>query len=83
MNVFSVSPAEMLTVAVVALLVFGPQRLPEISRKIGRIGREVMSAANELKSGLEREFDDSRDALDEVRRGLGSTLDDPKSTDDT
>lgn len=76
-DVFSVSPAEMLTIAVIALLVFGPQRLPEISRKIGKIGREVMAAANELKSGLEREFDESHDVLDDVRRQLGSTLDDP------
>jgi sec-independent protein translocase protein TatB len=76
-GVFSVSPAEMLTIAVIALLVFGPQRLPEISRKVGKIGREVMAAANELRSGLERELDDSKDVLDDVRRSLGSTVDDP------
>jgi len=68
----------MVTIAIVALLVFGPQRLPEISRKIGKVGREVMAAANELKSGLEREFDESRDSLEEVRRELGSTLEPPQ-----
>ena len=70
----------MLTIALIALLVFGPERLPEISRKIGKIGRDVMAAANELKSGLERELDESKDTLDEVRRTLGSTLDDPPDT---
>lgn len=78
---FSISPAEMLTIAVVALIVFGPQRLPEIARKIGKLGREVMSAANELKAGLERELDGSRDTLDDVRRRLGSTLDEPLDRD--
>lgn len=78
---FSISPAEMVTIAIVALLVFGPHKLPEIARKIGKIGREVMAAANELKSGLERELDDSRDTLDQVRRDLGSTLDDPPERD--
>lgn len=73
---FSVSPAEIATIAVVALLVFGPQRLPEIARKIGKIGREVMAAANELKDGLEREVDASRDTLDQVRRSLGPTATD-------
>lgn len=67
----------MLTIAIVVLLVFGPQRLPEISRKIGKIGRDVMSAANELRSGLERELGDSKDVLDDVRRSFGATLDDP------
>ena len=73
----------MLTIAVVALLVFGPQRLPDIARKIGKIGREVMSAANELKSGLEREIDEARDDLDEVRRTLGSTIEEPPNRSET
>ena len=67
----------MITIALVALLVFGPQRLPEISRKVGKIGREVLAAANELKTGLEQELDESKDVLDDVRRQLGSTLDEP------
>ena len=67
----------MLTIAVVALVVFGPKRLPEIARRIGKIGREVMAAANELKTGLERELDESREALNDVRRDLGSTVDGP------
>ena len=71
----------MITIAIVALLVFGPHKLPEIARKIGKIGREVMSAANELKTGLEREVGESRDTLDQVRRDLGSTLDEPPERD--
>ncbi|MDQ3982089.1 MAG: twin-arginine translocase TatA/TatE family subunit, partial [Actinomycetota bacterium] len=31
-----IGPLEILTVAVVALVVFGPQRLPEIARNIGK-----------------------------------------------
>ena len=31
-----IGPAEMLMVAVIALIVFGPQRLPEIARSIGK-----------------------------------------------
>ena len=38
---FSVSPAEILTIAVVALLVFGPRRLPEIARKAGKVLRDL------------------------------------------
>lgn len=65
----------MVTIALVALLVFGPQRLPDITRTIGKIGREVLGAANQLKSELEREVDESRQSLDGIRRHLGSTVD--------
>ena len=75
---FSVSPAEVVTITVVALLVFGPQRLPEIARKLGRIGREVSQAAQELKAGIEREYDEVTQPLDDVRRQLGSTIDDSR-----
>jgi Sec-independent protein translocase protein TatA len=76
--VFSVSPAEVVTITIVALLVFGPQRLPEIARKLGRIGREVSKAAQELKAGIEREYDEVTQPLDDVRRQFGSTIDDPR-----
>lgn len=74
---FSVSPAELVTIAVVALLVFGPQRLPEIARKLGKLAKEVSRAANELKAGIEREYDEAAEPLSDVRRRLGSTVEDP------
>ena len=75
---FSVSPSEIVTIAVVVLLVFGPQRLPEITRKVGKVLREITSAANELKAGIEREFDEAAEPLKDVRRQLGSTVEEPK-----
>ena len=36
----SLGPAEILVILVVGLLVFGPNRLPEISRQVGRAVRE-------------------------------------------
>jgi Tat protein translocase TatB subunit len=73
--VFGVSPAEIVTIALVALIVFGPKRLPEISRKAGKVLRELKETASELKAGLEAEYDDSFSALGDVRREMNSTLD--------
>jgi sec-independent protein translocase protein TatB len=73
--VFSVSPAELLTIALVALIVFGPKRLPEISRKAGKVLRDLKETASELKAGLEAESGGTISALGDVRREMKSTLD--------
>jgi len=78
--VFSVSPAEILTIALVALIVFGPKRLPEISRQAGKVLRELKQTAGELKAGLEAEYDDSVGGLDEIKGALGDVRREMRST---
>ena len=73
---FSVSPAEILTIAAIALVVFGPKRLPEISRRAGSVIRDIRDTASELRRGIEQEVDGTTDTLAEVRRSMESTLDD-------
>jgi Tat protein translocase TatB subunit len=72
--VFSVSPAEMLTIAVIALVVFGPRRLPEIARKAGSIFRQVRDAAAEMRTGIEAEYEEDLRPLSDVRRQMSATL---------
>jgi sec-independent protein translocase protein TatA len=45
-TVFDISPIQILMVAVIALLVFGPKRLPEIGRQLGRGLREFRSVVS-------------------------------------
>ena len=45
-------PLEIMTVAVIALVVFGPQRLPEIARNIGKAVNEMRRMSAEMKSEL-------------------------------
>lgn len=45
----SLGPLEVLVVAVLALIVFGPERLPDIARTIGRTLSELRRMAAEVK----------------------------------
>ena len=46
---------EMLVIFVIALLVFGPRKLPELGRSLGKGISEFKRASNELKNTLEDE----------------------------
>jgi sec-independent protein translocase protein TatA len=42
--VFNISPLEIVVLAVIALIVLGPQRLPDMARSVGRGMREFRTA---------------------------------------
>jgi TatA/E family protein of Tat protein translocase len=46
---------ELILIFIVALLVFGPKRLPEIGRTLGKAMGEFKKATDELKNTIERE----------------------------
>ena len=48
--------SEMLFLFLLALLLFGPKKMPEIGRQIGRALAEFKRASNELKGQLENEM---------------------------
>ncbi len=49
----SVGPAEILIILVVALLVFGPQRLPEVGRQVGSALRELRKMQDTVRGELD------------------------------
>lgn len=51
----SLSPMELMLIFVVALLVFGPRKLPELGKSIGKGLSEFRRASQELRSTLEEE----------------------------
>ncbi len=52
---FGLQPTHLIIILVVALLIFGPSRLPEIGRSFGKMLREFQSATKETAQGFVEE----------------------------
>jgi sec-independent protein translocase protein TatA len=57
---------EMLVIAVIALIIFGPRKLPELGKSLGKSIAEFKRASNELKNTLEDEI--RTEELQEARK---------------
>jgi TatA/E family protein of Tat protein translocase len=52
----SIGGMELMVIMVIALLIFGPRKLPELGRSIGKGLSEFKRASNDLKRSLEEEI---------------------------
>ena len=56
---FNIGPLELIVILIVALLVVGPTKLPEVGRSIGRGLREFRKAQDEVQRTLRLSLDDT------------------------
>jgi len=63
---------ELLIILAIALLIFGPKKLPEVGRSIGRALREFRKTSNEIKEKIEEEIqvDEFRDIKEEFKKDI-------------
>ncbi|MBE3131521.1 MAG: twin-arginine translocase subunit TatB [Acidobacteria bacterium] len=88
----SIGPAELFLIFVIALLVFGPKKLPEIGRSVGKALREFKKTSDEIKGRIEEEIEaseikdirkDIRSGMDDIKSGVMSFQDDVKKDTET
>jgi len=61
---------ELMVIFVIALLVFGPKRLPDLGRSLGRGLAEFRRASNDLKHSVEREMESLDRASDDLKHSV-------------
>ncbi len=57
MNFFGIGGGEVILVLVVALIIWGPKRLPEIARTLGKTMNMLKKSTYDLTSQITRELD--------------------------
>ncbi len=65
---FNIGLPELLIIAAIALIVFGPTKLPELAKGLGRAMREFKKATEEVKESFEaetRDLEELKDTLDQ------------------
>jgi len=67
---------EMIFIFLLALIIFGPRKLPEIGRQIGRALNEFRRASNEFKSQIENEINN----IDLENRQIRPPVEPPRGT---
>ena len=73
---FDIGTQELIIIFIVALLVFGPKKLPELARTLGKGVRELKSAMQGLKDNIDDvEKDITKDIPKDITKGINITKD--------
>ena len=78
----SLGMQEIIVIFVLALIIFGPRKLPELGKSLGRGLAEFKKASNELKQTWEEEvrLDKEKEAMAQILKDSEVRLDKEKET---
>ena len=63
MNIFGVGIPEIAVIFVLALLIFGPKKLPELGRSIGKTLKSLQQASGEFQKEIEKAVKETDEEL--------------------
>ena len=69
---FDVAFSELVVIAIVALIVIGPEKLPKVARTLGVLAGRLQRYVANVKSDIEREmqFEDLQKLQQEIKQGV-------------
>jgi Tat protein translocase TatB subunit len=81
--VFDIGLQELIIIFLVALLVFGPKKLPELAKTLGKGLGDLKRAFQDVKDHVETEFDETNKTIDTALKDEGQSSSDEKEDTST
>ncbi|MBM4466782.1 MAG: TatA/E family twin arginine-targeting protein translocase [Chloroflexi bacterium] len=70
MNFFNIGTAELILIFIIALIVFGPRRLPEIGRSLGKVFNDLRKMSADFTAEMTQELSAPAEELREITQQL-------------
>jgi sec-independent protein translocase protein TatB len=79
---FDVAFSELIVIAIVALIVIGPERLPKVARTLGALVGRMQRYVGHVKADIERQmqFEDLQKLQQEIKQGANTLQDGVQQT---
>ena len=71
MNIFGVGLPEVTVILILALLIFGPKKLPELGKQLGKTLKSLKKASNEFQNEIDQVMNDD-DEKEDIPKTLES-----------
>lgn len=80
MEIFNIGVGEMIVIAIIGLLVFGPERLPEVMRQVAKVTKQIQALSSEFNKALQESLQEIESPVNETREIVKRNLEEARAT---
>tara|TARA_B100000029_G_scaffold496817_1_gene563613 strand:+ start:425 stop:694 length:270 start_codon:yes stop_codon:yes gene_type:complete len=83
MNIFGVGLPEIAVISALALIIFGPKRLPELGRSLGKTLKGLQTASTEFEKEIQKAMTDNEGLDEDEKKKISVDLIDESQNNDS
>ncbi len=83
MNIFGVGLPEIAVISALALIIFGPKRLPELGRSLGKTLKGLQTASTEFEKEIQKAMTDNEGLNEDEKKKISVDLIDESQNNDS